>query len=147
MIKKIIPLIAIVLLGVMASCKDSDKQTIRYAEVPAGVKSYMSSAFGGEKIASVVKELDKDGTEYTIRLANGTKIELDSMGNLEEISNKRSPISDKALPAVVKEYVAANCPNIGVREVESSSKGYYKVELVNGTEFKLTKDGTLVEMN
>lgn len=144
MIKKIFPLIAIVLLGVMASCKDSDKQAIKYADVPDGVKSYMSSAFGGEKIASVVKELDKDGTEYTIRLVNGTKIELDSIGNMEEISNKTQPISDKALPAVVKDYVSANYANIGVREVESSYKGY-KVELVNGKEFKMSKDGAIVK--
>ena len=144
MIKKIIPLIAIVLLGVMASCKDSDKQAIRYADVPAGVKSYMSSAFGGEKIASVVKELDRDGTEYTIRLVNGTKIELDSIGNMEEISNKTQPISEKALPAVVKDYVAANYANIGVREVESGVKGY-KVKMDNGIKFKMSNDGTIVK--
>ena len=124
-----------------------DTNTKDVTVLPAAAQTVLKNDFNSE-ISNI--EIDKkDGVvkEYEVKLANGMKIEFDTLGVWKEIKAPADGEVPRAfVPDTIMNYVNANYPEIKVRKIQKESYGY-EVDLSNKTELQFDPNGGFIKVD
>ena len=124
-----------------------DTNTKDITVLPAAAQSVLKNDFKSE-ISNIEIE-KKDGVikEYEVKLANGMKIEFDTLGVWKEIKAPEDGEVPLALvPDTIMNFVNEKYPEIKVRKIQKESYGY-EVDLSNKTELKFDPNGGLLKID
>ena len=122
-----------------------DTNTKDVTVLPAAAQTILKNEFKSE-ISNI--EIDKkDGVikEYEVKLANGMKIEFDTLGVWKEIkAPKDGEVPRTLVPDTIMNYVNQTYPEIKVRKIQKESYGY-EVDLSNKTELQFDHNGGFIK--
>ena len=122
-----------------------DTNTKDVTVLPVAAQSVLKNDFKSE-ISNIEIE-KKDGVikEYEMKLANGMKVEFDTLGVWKEI---KAPVDGEVprafVPDTIMNYVNENYPETKVRKIEKDTYGY-EVDLSNKTELQFDHNGGFIK--
>lgn len=112
---------------------------IAQEKLPKEAKAFISKYFSTDKVMSVEKEEGRRGTEYEVVFRNGAEVDFKSDGSWKEVkAAKGQAVPDAIIPSAILTFVKTQHRGKIICEI-SMKRGYYEVELSDGTELKLTK--------
>ncbi|MEK6494915.1 PepSY-like domain-containing protein [Myroides odoratimimus] len=111
---------------------DRDEELIEKAMLPQKAQDFLKTNFPGVEVSLVKKELDREGDEYKVYLANGVKVEFNQVGEWIEIETKQNTaIPAGIIPANILTYIDANYKDFRLETIEKEYDSY-QVEIVKG---------------
>lgn len=111
---------------------------IQVSELPADAQVLLNTHFTSIKVANVVKDFDDGSVEYEVRLVDGTEIDFNSKGVWQNISMPRGKaVPQSIIPKGVSDYLKSNGISSNVEELSRERRGFFEVELIDGTELRL----------
>lgn len=140
--KKILLFVAI---ATMASAIAYADRPVTTEQLPAGVQTFISSYFPGEKIHYATKDDDYIRPDYSVALANGVKLTFDHSGRMEKVQDVRG-VPVELVPVQIVDYVKLHYPDSFVTEYEIGRRSY-EVKLSNRLELKFTRNWNLIEID
>lgn len=138
----ILTIIGVVLTAAVAT---TDERPVTYEQLPTPAKTYIESNFNGEKVTLATREDDLFLPDYTVLLADGTKLEFTNSGKLKQVSSKNG-ISSDLIPVTIRDYVSAHYPDAGYLDFEIGRKTY-EVKLTNRMELKFNRNFHVIEID
>lgn len=114
-------------------------------QLPAGVHTFISSYFPGEKINYAAKDDDYFRPDYNVSLANGVKLTFTHSGRMEKIETVDG-VPVELVPVQITDYIKLHYPDSFVTEYEIDRRGY-EVKLSNRLDLKFTKSWNLIEID
>lgn len=128
------------------SCSDDDKDIkITYDQLPKAAQTFLETYYNGIEPMSIDRDGKHVDTEYDVKLSNGHDIEFAANGDwLSVEAPDGAEIPDGIIPTAVAYYLEQNYPDYGVSGIELTTYGY-EVELTDGTEIMLTREGGLYQ--
>lgn len=132
-------------VALTASIAVADEKPVTYEQLPTPAKTYIESNFNGEKVTLTTKEDDLFLPDYTVLLADGTKLEFTNSGKLKQVSSKNG-ISPELIPVTIRDYVSAHYPDAGYLDFEIGRKTY-EVKLTNRMELKFNRNFHVIEID
>ncbi len=134
--------IAIMAFIATATCSARDEYSTDVNVLPAAAKTLISKHFQNLGVNQI--KIDRHsfgGDDYEVALSDGTEIDFDSKGNLEEVDCGRSgKVPGALILKSVRDYVVKNYPKQNIIKYEVKRKGY-EVELNNGLDLVFDKQG------
>lgn len=104
--------------------------------LPKSINDYLKTYFKKQKVVGFTL----DAKDYEVRLSDGTLIEFDSKGNMEDIELGNNKVPNKLLPKEITDYVKKNYKKQKITGI-SAKRGGYEIKLSNGTEIDFSADG------
>lgn len=140
--KKLLLLLAVPVL-LLSACKK--EKVIDDNDLPRDARDFIATHFAGITISQSVREWDDTKWKYEVYLSNGTKLEFNHNGTIEEMSGN-SALPDSALPSLVVSYVHTNYPDEYIRkwELESTTQ---EVTLSNNVKLVFDKQGNFLRID
>lgn len=140
--KRLLMLLAVPVL-LLSACKK--EKVIDDSDLPREARDFIGTHFSGVTISQSVREWDDSRWKYEVYLSNGTKLEFNHKGEVEEISGN-SALPESALPALIVSYVKTNYPDQYIRkwELESTTQ---EVTLSNNLELVFDKQGNFLRID
>ena len=124
-----------------------DTNTKDVTVLPAEAQTVLKNDFKSE-VSNI--EIDKkDGVikEYEVKLANGMKVDFDTLGVWKEIkAPSDGEVPRTLIPDTIMNYVSEKYPEIKVRKIQKDSYGY-EVDLSNKTELKFDHNGGFLKVD
>lgn len=139
-----IKILLVALMAVLAavSCYARDIVSYDVAELPQAARTILSTHFANTQVNHI--KIDKHtfgGKDYDVVLNNGTEIEFDNEGRLEEIDcGRNGKVPDALIFVPVKDYVHRTYPNDKIIKYDVKRNGY-EVELRSGLELVFNSQG------
>lgn len=125
----------------------ADDMPIDYKEVPANIKTFVTKHFPSAKVTAATKDAEfMGGTEYTIYLDNGAKIEFNNKGTWKEVECGVVAVPAGIVPAKIANYVLANYKGSDIVKIDSD-KNDYEIRLSNGVELKFNRNGDFIKID
>lgn len=124
--------------------------TIKFADLPAAVQSYLNANIDVSKIVQITRRKAPDGTVvYEVRLSDNTRIALDEKGNVVvKPSDTKTVITFGELPEAVKTYLQNNATVANIVEISKvlrpDGKVIYEIKFSDGRRIALDADGKVV---
>lgn len=137
-------LVALVLLVGFSSCSKDDDLVISETDLPTTAKAYVQTHFGSTTINKVIKDTGLE-VEYEVYLANGTYLEFNEDGAIEQIKSK-TKLPDSVIPSSLLSYVSTNYPNLFIIEWELDLTDQ-EIKLSNGIELKFDLDDNFLRID
>lgn len=134
----------ILMMAVIATmaCSAKDKYSTDPNVLPQTARTILANHFPKAKVSHI--KIDKHtfgGTDYDVILTDGTEIDFDSKGNLDEVDCGRSgQVPDGLVAKSVLSYVKKSYPGQRIVKYDIKSNGY-DVELQSGVEIEFDKQG------
>ncbi len=141
--KKIFTIIAVAFASL--SMAKADDRPVTFAKLPAAAQTFINANFPAEKISYATVDDDFILPDYSVMLANGTKIQFTNGGSLEKIES-RNGIPTELVPAQLREYVKVNYPDSIITGYEIGKKSY-EIKLSNRLELTFNKNFMLIEID
>ncbi len=141
--KKIFTFVAIAIASI--SIAKADDRPVTFDRLPAAAQSFISSNFPAEKISYATVDDDFIMPDYTVMLANGTRIQFKNNGSLEAIES-RAGIPLELVPVQLKDYAALHYPDAVIIGYEIGKKTY-EIKLSNRLELKFNRNFNLIEID
>ena len=114
---------------------------ISLSKLPKVSQTFISKYFAGDKVKKVESDQGRHGVEYEVDMTSGAEIEFRADGNWKSVkAAKGKTVPSAIVPAAISRYVQTNHKGQTIREI-SFKRGVYEVELSNGKELHLDKDG------
>ena len=110
-----------------------NKTTLNVKDLPQAAQATLNQHFKQSSIKEVYKKTEHRACEYTVRFANGTKVEFDAKGNWKEVETDGPAVPESLVPTTIKNYVNTYYKNQKITELERK-RGGWEVELSKGTE-------------
>lgn len=123
----------------------AEEKRILYSEVPAPIKSYVTTHFSSYKVVKSSIDFEGLSKKYEIILSNGVKLEFDKKGKVTEIDS-HSKLPDSVIPKKIQDYVQRNFPESYITDW-SLKKKYQQIELDNGLELDFTLKGDFIRID
>lgn len=114
-------------------------------ELPKKSKKFLKKHFADQEVATVDIEKEDDQIKYEVNLANGTSLEFNGKGNVQEIESE-SKLPDSVIPRKIRKYVTANYPEQVIVKWEIESPNQQEVELDNGIDLEFDKRGNFLQI-
>ncbi len=140
--KKLLVLLAVPVL-LLSACKK--EKVIDDNDLPREARDFIAAHFSGLTISQSVREWDDTNWQYDVYLSNGTKLEFNHKGEIEEIAGN-SALPESALPALIVSYVKANYPAEYIRKWELD-RTTQEVTLSNNIELVFDKQGNFLRID
>lgn len=140
--KKLLLLLAVPVL-LLSACKK--EKVIDDNDLPRDARDFIATHFAGITISQSVREWDDTKWKYEVYLSNGTKLEFNHKGEIEEISGN-SALPDSALPSLLVSYVRTNYPDEYIRKWELDSTTQ-EITLSNNVELVFDKQGNFLRID
>ncbi len=141
--KKIFTFIAIAIASI--SIAKADDRPVTFDRLPAAAQAFISSNFPAEKISYATVDDDFIMPDYTVMLANGTKIQFKNNGLMEAIES-RAGIPLELVPVQLKDYAGLHYPDAIIIGYEIGKKTY-EIKLSNRLELKFNRNFYLIEID
>lgn len=133
------------MLLALSACAGTDV-IIPFNQLPSAAQQFVNDFFSAETVSFVKAEREGAFTDYEVILANGSQIEFDHNGNLEQVDCNRTAVPDGIVPGQIVSAVKAQFPNNFIVKY-SVDRRDYEVELNNGLELKFNKAFKLIEID
>lgn len=152
-IKKIMMIVASVILcatsalaaaTVCYSC-DNDKP-VRYDELPAGAKQFISEHFAGEQLSHATLDKDFLEKEYTVVFLSGTKLEFKGDGEWKKVDCRYSAVPAAVVPAEIARYVKDHYPNSQITELKREPM-HWEAKITGGLELTFSSNYHLIDID
>lgn len=137
--KRIILILAA--MAMFSTVSKADKP-LSFDKLPIPAQEYVKSSVPDLTISTV----KKDGSEFDVVFADGTKISFDKKGQCLKAKNKIQTIDRRLIPALIREKVEVLYNGVIYEKIEFKSKGY-EVELSNGVELTFDKNYKLTHVD
>lgn len=141
--KKIIIAIAFIMAAVVTA--NAGDKPVTFSQLPASAQTFVNTNFTGEKVSFATVDDDIIRPDYTVVLANGTKIQFDNSGKLEKVETKTG-VPAGIVPVQITDFVKLHYPDAVVLDYEIGRRDY-EVKLSNRMELKFNKNWNLVEID
>lgn len=113
--------------------------------IPEEISIFLAKHFPGKEILKVEKDIEHSGFEYEIKLAGGAEIDFDTALEWKDVKAGRgSAVPSGIVPKAISSYVEKNHPGKKIVEI-SRKRVSFEVELSDGTEVELSKNGKLLK--
>ncbi len=124
---------------------DNDKP-IEIGQLPAPAREFIQQHFKDAQISLATVDRSVFGSTYEVFFAGGCKIEFDKEGQWKEMDCKHSRVPAEAIPAAIRNHIAANYPESYVTEIDRDKRDY-EVKLDNGLELTFDLGLRLIEID
>lgn len=142
--KKILVLFVALLIG--SGVAFADDRPIAYDKVPQNARTFITKHFAKAKVlSSTVDPEFLGGTEYTVYIDGGVKIEFNSKGVWKEIESAMTGIPAGIAPAKIENYIKTNYADSHMIKI-NLDRTDYEVKLSNGMELKFNLNGDFLVM-
>ncbi len=141
--KRFFTLVAIAIASL--SIAKADDRPVTFEQLPAAAKTFITSNYPAEKISYATVDDDFIRPDYSVMLANGTKIQFNNNGSLESIESRTGVPAD-LVPVQLKEYAKLHYPDAVITGYEVGRK-HYEIKLSNRLELKFNKNFNLIEID
>lgn len=143
--KKLIALLAIVVVGVMA-VNARDRVTRDSNVLPVQAREIIKKNFKANVHHIEIEEKLMRGKEYDVVLDDGTQIEFDDKGNWLSVDTGRKSIPDYFVLKSIRDYVSKNYSGKKIVEIEKKS-GKYEIQLSNEVELEFDRSGRFLRVD
>lgn len=142
--KILLTLVVAIFCSVMAM---ADDMPIDYKEVPANAKTFVTKYFPSSKVTAATKDTEfLGGTEYTVYLDNGTKIDFNSKGVWTEVECGVTAVPAGIVPVKIANYVKTKYEGSDIVKIDVD-KTDYEIRLSNGLEMKFNLNGDFIKID
>ncbi len=141
--KRIITFFAIAIASL--SIAKADDRPVTFTQLPAAAQTFINTNFPSEKISYATVDDDFIRPDYSVMLANGTKIQFNNNGSLEKIES-RAGIPVELVPVQLRDYAKLHYPDAVITGYEIGRKSY-EIKLSNRLELKFNRNFILVEID
>lgn len=121
--------------------KGVEDATIAYDQLPAVVKTFLTTHFNG----LTPSKIEKDGDSYDIKYANKVEVEFDLLGKWTEVDangNQMPQTIIALLPNKLTEYLHANYASKQIEEIKNKISSY-EIELFGDIDLIFDREGNL----
>lgn len=140
-------LVLLVALLISSGAAFADDRPIAYDKIPQSARTFITKHFAQAKVlSSTVDPEFLGGTEYTVYLDGGIKIEFNSKGMWKEIeSAMMTAIPAGIVPVKIENYIKTNYADSQLVKI-NLDRTDYEVKLSNGMELKFNLNGDFLMM-
>lgn len=137
--------ITIILAAAIASISALAYAAGQTQPLPEEISAFLAKHFPGKEILKVEKDVKLSGSEYEINLAGGAEIDFDTALAWKDVKAGRgSAVPSGIVPKAIRSYVEKNHPGKKIVEI-SRKRVSFEIELSDGTEIELSKNGKLLK--
>ncbi|SMO87751.1 Putative beta-lactamase-inhibitor-like, PepSY-like [Saccharicrinis carchari] len=141
----ILSLIFITLVSCDKDANDPNEVVLTRAEIPADIKTYLSTHFASISVNKAVKETENGVVSYEIYLNGNIELEFDSNFNVTDIAAK-TQLPNAVIPPAILSYVEKNYPSQFITKWELEL-AHQQIELNNGVELEFTMNGDFLRVD
>ncbi len=138
-------IISLALAIISISVVKADKP-VTFNQLPAAAQTFINVNYPGEKVSFALVDDDFIRPDYSVVLANGTKIQFENNGTLEKIESRKGDIPAGIIPVQIVEMVKAHYPDAQIYEYEIGRRTY-EVTLSNRMELKFSSNFNVIEVD
>lgn len=125
---------------------DNNDRPIKYEELPAEAKSFISAHFAGEEVSHIILDKDIVCNDYTVSFLSGTKLEFNGKGEWKEVECNKASVPEALVPQQIAEYVKTNYPQRAITEIKREH-GNTEVKLNGGLELTFNSRYRVVDVD
>ena len=144
--KKILLILAMMIVGVTSSYAFIDKYTINREQLPEKAQEMLNTYFPKAKIGMI--KIDKHllkKTDYDVKLVNGTKIEFSNSGKWTSVDCGSKALPDDLVPKTIARYITKNFNGAKTVKIKKTATAY-EVGLSDGVLLKFNLLGQFKEV-
>jgi len=142
--KMIIAAMASVMMCASACAEKT--QLVTFKELPQKAQTFVETYFNAGDVSFIKMEKDGLHNDYDVKMTDGTEIDFDYQGELEEIDCKTKAVPQGIVPEKIATYVAEHFAGAFVVEYKIDRKKL-KVELNNSLELEFDKQGNFLRID
>lgn len=141
-------LIIAAMAGMLMSTTASADKTllVKFSELPQNAQTFIETYFNAADVSFIKMEKDGLHNDYDVRLNDGTEIDFDHQGSLEEIDCQTKSVPTGIVPTSITTYVANQFPSAFIVKYEKDRREQ-KVKLNNSLELEFDKQGNFLRID
>ncbi|MBR2326249.1 MAG: PepSY-like domain-containing protein [Alistipes sp.] len=143
--KKII-LTTLFCVALFSFSASADDRAISVSKLPATAQSFLKTYYQGQDVVVATQDWGLFSTDYSVVLADGTKVEFDGNGEWESVAHKGANIPSNIIPSQIINYVHQHFPTATITKIERDRRGY-EVEIANGVDLKFDTAFNCIEID
>lgn len=137
--------ITIILAAAIASISAMAYAAGQTQPLPEEISAFLAKHFPGKEILKVEKDVKLSGSEYEVNLAGGAEIDFDTALVWKDVKAGRgSAVPSGIVPKAISSFVEKHHPGSSIVEI-SRKRVSFEIELSDGTELELSKNGKLLK--
>ena len=125
---------------------DNNDRPIKYDELPAKAKSFISTHFASEEVSHIILDKDIVENDYTVSFLSGTKLEFDGKGEWKEVDCNKTSVPEALIPQQIAEYVKTSYPHNAITEIKREH-GNTEIKLNGGLELTFNNRYRVVDID
>ena len=141
---KKLALLAFALLTLNVSVQAAGDNPVTPDLLPAAARQFIEKYFPKAQIRYATKDDDFLDKDYTVRLADQTKVEFDSDGQWKEVDCGHNAVPQALVPKPIAEHVGKYFEGESIVKIERERKGF-EVELKSGLDIRFDRQFKAVE--
>ncbi|MBQ3172980.1 MAG: PepSY-like domain-containing protein [Alistipes sp.] len=150
-IKRLAIILTVGIIGMTSAiaatcCLTDDDRPIKYDELPAETKSFVSKHFAKEEVSHTSLDNDLINKEYTVVFLSGTKVEFDGNGEWKEVDCRYSQVPTAIIPEAIAAYVKEHYPNSKITELKREHSNW-EAKITGGLELTFNNNFKLVDID
>ena len=134
------------IMSLACSSAFAEDVAITVKQLPTEAQQFLSTNFADVKVLYVTHDKDVTDNDYTVALADGTKIEFDRNGKWKSIENKRNFVPASLIPQSINTYIQTHYSTLKVVQIDRKALGY-EVELNSDIELKFDLNGNFIRID
>ncbi len=144
--KKLLAVMALILM-LAGSAAARDRVTRDTQALPAEAQSILKKYYAKVPVNHIkIESKTFGGNSYDVVLNNGTELDFDSKGNLEEIDCGMNAVPSGLLLKSIRDYVSKNFDGKKIVSLDIKSHGY-EIELSDGTDLEFDRSGAFKKID
>lgn len=129
----------------MSACAEKT-QLVKFNELPQKAQTFIETYFNAADISFVKMEKDGLHNDYDVRMKDGTEIDFDHDGSLEQVDCQTKAVPAGIVPEKITTYVAEHFAGAFIVKYEIDRREL-KVELNNSLDLEFDKQGNFLRID
>ena len=129
----------------MSACAEKT-QLVKFNELPQKAQTFIETYFNAADISFVKMEKDGLHNDYDVRMTDGTEIDFNHDGSLEQVDCNTKAVPAGIVPEKITTYVAEHFAGAFIVKYEIDRREL-KVELNNSLDLEFDKQGNFLRID
>lgn len=143
--KKMIIATMAAVMTCLSACADNT-QLVTFKELPEKAQTFIETYFHATDVSFIKMERDGFHNDYDVRLNDGTEIDFNHDGSLEEVDCQRNAVPAGIVPQAIVNYTAQHFTNAYIVKYKIDRREQ-KVELNNSLELEFDLQGNFLRID